>query len=214
LKHKNMSQSETPISFERLIDWLEGRLSDTAAQETAARLDAADADTQADVAWLRQFYDITRNMVSAEPPAELTERLGRRFAAYAQGRRSSRWQRFVATLSFDSHRHVALGARSVETSEVQRQLIYRAEPAMAIVTVQRHIPTDRFDLLGQVIPTVTEELAEPIQVILWHEGEVYDSAIADDLGEFTLVAVPVGRYELALRSELYEITISPLDLYP
>jgi hypothetical protein len=199
-------------SFEQLIDWFEGRLSEEEAQLVAAQVAAADEATQADVAWLRRFYQASQSIVLAEPPAAVSKWLERRFAAYArQRRRPSVWQRLVASLSFDSRAGLAAGVRAVTTSENQRQLIYETDPAMVVLTAQLRSHDRRFDLLGQVLPAHEKE-ADLVRVLLLRGKDEIDSTLTDDLGEFTLTALPAGLYTLVLNSDQYEIVISSLDL--
>ena len=205
-----MKKSGSP-TFEQLIEWFEGRLSEEEAQLVAAQVSAAGAAVEADVAWLRLFYQASRDVVSAEPPPAVSERLERRFAAYAQERRRpSLWQRFVATLSFDSQAQLAAGVRTAATPEKQRQLVYETELAMVVCTLQwRH--DEQFDLLGQIIPS-QERQADLIRVLLRRQEEEFDSTVTDDLGEFTLTALPAGLYDLVLVGDRYEIAIFSLDL--
>jgi hypothetical protein len=203
--------NDTPLDFERLVEWLEGRLSNAEAQEVATQLASADAATQADAAWLRQFFDITRGLAPAEPPAELTKRLERRFTTFAQGRRSSPWQRFVATLSFDSHKTLAArGARAAGPGE-QRQFLYETEYATVAFTLQHREQGRLFDLLGQFMPADESEV-DLIRVYLLRDGVEFDSTVTDDLGEFFLPAVPRGQYDLVLDCLRYAIAIPSLDL--
>ena len=200
-----------PPTFEQLIEWFEGRLSPEEAQLVAAQVSAAGEAVQADVAWLRLFYQASRDVVSAEPPPAVSERLERRFAAYAQDhRRPSLWQRLVARLSFDSHAQLAAGLRTATTPEDQRQLIYDTDLAMVVCTLQRR-RDGRFDLLGQIIPA-QERRADLVRVLLLKEKEEFDSTITDDLGEFTLTALAAGLYDLVLIGDQYEITVFSLDL--
>jgi hypothetical protein len=210
-----MKKSGAP-NFEQLIEWLEGRLSPEEARLVAAQV-AADEVAQADVAWLRTFYRASQSIVSADPPRTITERLEQRFAAYAHGRRRpSAWQRLVASLSFDSHAQLATSIRTAATSETQRQLVYTTDMATVVFTLQWHSYAmarhdGRFDLLGQILPAQEGE-ADLIRVALLKDKDELDSTISDDLGEFSLTALPAGFYDLVLSSDQYEITISSLDL--
>ena len=199
-------------SFEQLIDWFEGRLSEEEARLVAAQVEAAGEAVQADVAWLRRFHQASQTIVLAEPPAAVSERLERRFAAYARHRRRpSLWQRLVASLSFDSHAELAAGIRTVTAPENQRQLVYATDLATVVLTLQRRSHDRRFDLLGQVLPTHERE-ADLVRVLLLRGKDEFDSTITDDLGEFTLTALPADVYDLVLSSDQYEITISSLEL--
>jgi hypothetical protein len=208
--------TENP-TFEQLVDWLEGRLPTEEAQKIAGLVAAGDAAVQADVAWLRKFYQagqevIAANLPAANLPPDVTERLKERFAAYAETRRRpSIFQRLIANLSFDSHLMAAAGVRTAAMREDQRQLVYETDPATIALTVQRRSRDDNLDVLGQVLPAAVVEV-DLVRVALYQEQAEFDSTITDDLGEFSLTALPAGQYSLVLTSDRYEIQIEPLNL--
>ena len=198
------------VNFERLVDWLEGQLSEEEAQLVATQA-AADKATQSDVAWLRTIYQASQNLVTAELPTVVTEGLQRRFADYARSRQqSSLWQRLVATLTFDSQTELAAGTRAA-ASENQRQLVYETELGTVICTLQWRNHDGQIDLLGQFLPIKIEETSLA-RVLLLKEKEEFDSTITDDLGEFTLTALPAGLYALLLTTPQYEIAVPPFQI--
>lgn len=205
-----MKKNETP-EFAQLMDWLEGRLPPDEAQVVAAQVAAADAEVQADVAWLRAFYRARQRVVVQEPPTAVTDQLEQRFIAFARSRRPSRWHSLIATLTFDSQTQLAVGVRTAVSPEDQRQLIYTADVATVVCTLQRRSRDRRFDLLGQLLPAEMTEV-DLVRVQLLREKQLFDHTFTDDLGEFTLVALPAGLYELVLRSDQFEITIPSLHL--
>lgn len=204
-----MKKNETP-EFAQLMDWLEGRLPPDEAQVVAAQVAAADAEVQADVAWLRAFYRARQRVVVQEPPTAVTDQLEQRFIAFARSRRPSRWRSLIAALTFDSRTQAAVGVRTAVTPTVQRQLIYTAEAATIVCTLQQR-QDKQFDLLGQFLPTDASDV-DLVQVQLFQDNAEFDHTLTDDLGEFTLTALPIGLYDMLLRSDQWEITISPLDL--
>jgi hypothetical protein len=206
-----LSKKNTPPTIEELLDWLEGRSSEEEAQRVAAYVATAEGSVQADVAWLRNFLEISRSTESVEPPAILTERLERRFAALARDRRPpSLRERLIATLQFDSGMSLARGVRATAATSHQRQFLFETTQATVICTVQRR-EDDLVDLLGQVLPEAESE-AELTRVSLLKENLEFDSTITDDLGEFTLNAIPYGQYDMVLDSVQYEIMIPSIDL--
>jgi hypothetical protein len=202
------------VNFERLIEWLEGRLSEGEAQDVAGQVAAAEV-TQADVAWLRTIYQASQNLVTAELPTAITEALQHRFAAYARSRHlradgDSLWQRLVATLTFDSQAELSTGTRAA-ASENQRQLVYQTELGTVVCTLQWRSHDRQIDLLGQFLPIEIEETSLA-RVLLLKEKNEFDSTITDDLGEFTLTALPAGLYDLVLTTHQYEITVPSFEI--
>ena len=120
-------------------------------------------------------------------------------------------QRLIASLSFDSRLTLARGVRAAATTDNQRQFVYETDLATISLTLQQRSHDKNFDLLGQLIPAQDLD-AEMIRVVLEHEQTEFDSTLTDDLGEFSLIALPTGSYTLVLTGDLYEIKITPLNL--
>jgi anti-sigma-K factor RskA len=81
-----MGQSEN-ISFETLLDWVEGRLSSEEAARVARAVIEGHAATQATADWLRAFQEVSSEIVLVAPPQTLRRDLQRRFAAHHEARR-------------------------------------------------------------------------------------------------------------------------------
>ena len=201
------------LRFARLVDWVEGRLTEEEAAAIARELERADEATRADVAWLRAFLQVSENIVLASPPPKVREELLQRFEAYAQERRKPGFlQRLMATLTFDSRVHMATaGARAAGAETSQQQLIYSTDVADVALSIQPHAHEPSFDVSGQVMPS--GDMAPDIfSVQLLRGTEEFGITTTDDLGEFTFESVPVGTYEMVLSSESFEILIEPVEL--
>ena len=200
------------VNWEQLIEWLEGYLSEDEAAILAAQLTADDA-AQQDETWLRQFYQASDSLVLADPPTAVTDRLEQRFATFAQNRRPpSLYQRLLASLSFDSQLTLLRGARTATAAGEQRQLVYATDLATVALTLQKRDQEQNFDLFGQLLPSEASD-TDLVRVLLLKEEAEFDSTLTDDLGEFTLTALPPGSYQLVLSSEQFEITIPTLQLF-
>ena len=81
-----MPKSEDVEEFARLLDWVEGRLSEQEARAVEEQVAAAGSTTRADVAWLRAFARISEDTVIASPPSRVRDALIERFEAYAEGK--------------------------------------------------------------------------------------------------------------------------------
>lgn len=199
------------ISFERLADWAEGRLSD---EETAAieeRLEGADEETRARAEWLRAFALASGQTILATPPGEVRENLRRRFAAYAEGvREPNLLRRVVATLSFEGGVQPAFGIRSARTGEAQEQLVYSSDVADVALNVHLR-PGGRVDLDGQIFPAGE---AEPggFVVQLLSGGSDVGITTTDELGEFGFESIAPGEYEILVSDGEVEIQLSSVRL--
>lgn len=196
--------------FERLADWVEGRLSEEEAREIEERVAAAGDETRADVEWLRAFARAGEEISLEAPPQEVRDELVRRFEAWAEGQRPPGFlERLVATLTFDGGLQPAFGVRSAGTSE-ERQLVYGTNAADIVLNIRPR--GGRLDLDGQIFPADEAEPG-PFGVQLLDEGgtEVAVSA-ADDLGEFAFESVAPGTYQILASNERVEILILPVEL--
>ena len=146
-----MSNSED-VEFARLVDWVEGHLSEQEARIVEERV-AADATTRADVAWLRAFARISEDAVIVSPPPDVRDALIDRFEAYAEGKQHrGLLERLVATLTFDSNVQPAAGMRAARAQESQRQLVYSTDAADVAIIVRPRVSDELLDLYGQILP--------------------------------------------------------------
>ena len=198
--------------FARLMDWVEGRLSEHEARAVEEWVAAAGSATQADVAWLRAFARVTEATVIASPPARVREALIERFDAYAEGKQHpGLLQRLVATLTFDSTMQPAPGLRAAHAQEAQRQLVYSTDNADVALIVRPRARDGLLDLHGQILPVDSDDTGIFGVQLLQGSSEVGTTA-TNNLGEFTFEAVPPGMYEVLAGSDRIEIRISDVEL--
>ena len=205
-----MPKSED-VEFAKLLDWVEGRLSEQEAQAVERQV-AADSATRADVAWLRAFARISEDIVIASPPPQVRDALIDRFGAYAERKRQpGLLKRLVATLTFDSGMQPATGLRTAGTPESQRQFVYSTDAADVAIDVRPRPHDELLDLDGQIFPTDgTDPGAFGVQLLEGPSGVA--TTATNDLGEFTFEAVPPGVYEVLASSDRVEIRIPRVEL--
>ncbi len=206
-----MAESQD-VEFTRLVDWVEGRLSEGEARAVEEQIAAAGSATRADVAWLRAFERISEETVIASLPSGVREELIERFEAYAEGKQHpGLLQHLVATLTFDSNLRPAPGLRSAAAPESQRQLVYSTDAADVALHV-RPCPHDgHFDLNGQIFPVSSADSGTFGVQLLEGASEVATTA-TNDLGEFKFEAVSPGEYEVLASNERVEIRVPQVAL--
>jgi hypothetical protein len=204
------------ITFERLADWLEGRLPEEEAQEMEQRLASADDATRAEADWLRGFLEISSGIVLDLPPPEVRDRLLRLPEGRAEGRTEGRrepgiFRHLVASLTLDTRAGPALaGLRSGGAVEgAQRQLVYSAEAVDLALDVRKR-PGGLLDLGGQVLPA--NIAPEEFSVQLLRGGREFGIAAADEVGEFFFGTLTPGTYEIILSTGELEVTVGPVGL--
>jgi hypothetical protein len=200
------------IAFSRLVEWVEGRLSEEEALAVEEQVALADAATLADVAWLRRFVRATQDGVLESPPPEVRGTLVARFTAHAGGRRTPGLpKRVVATLTFDGGLRPAVGARAAGTQGARRQLVYSADALDVALNFLPRARDKNFDLDGQVLPRDDFELGSFSVQLLQGETELGITA-TDDLGAFAFESVPAGVYEIILCTDRVEVSVAPVEV--
>jgi hypothetical protein len=206
-----MAESQD-VEFTRLVDWVEGRLSEGEARAVEEQVAAADSATRADVAWLRAFARISEETVIASLPSGVREELIERFEAYAEGKQHpGLLRRLVATLTFDSNLRPALGLRAAAVPEPQRQLVYSTGAADVALHVRPRPHDGHFDLNGQIFPADSAGSGTFGVQLLEGTSEVATTA-TNDLGEFKFEAVSPGVYEVLASNERVEIRVPQVTL--
>lgn len=206
-----MPESNT-LSFARLADWLEGRLSAEEARAVGEQVAMADDTTRANVAWLRAFLQVSKAIVLDSPAPESRTPLRRYFEAYAQERRQPGFlQCLVATLSFDSRIQPAVaGVRAAGVQESQQQLVYTTDAADVALNI-RSRSDGRFDLDGQIFPA-GDVAPDVFSIQLLRQADELGLTTADDLGEFAFEAVSPGVYKLIVSAGWFEVLVAPVEL--
>ena len=206
-----MPNSEN-VEFARLLDWVEGRLSEEEARAVAERVAAADNAMRADVAWMRAFSRISEDTVIVSPPPEVRDALIERFEAYAEGKQQPGFlERLVATLTFDSNLQPALGLRAAGISESQRQLVYSTDAADVAIIVRPRARDGLLDVYGQILPVDGTD-SGVFGVQLRKDASEVATTATNDLGEFTFEAVPPGVYEALAANDRVEIQLPQVEL--
>lgn len=202
------------IEFDRLVDWVEGRLPTPEAAALEEILATADEETRADVAWLRAFARISEDTVIASPPSEVGEVLTKRFDDHARDRRPpDLLKRLVARLTFDGGLQPAFGLRSAGTQESRRQLIYSTDVADVALNLRPRVGEDGFDVYGQVLLLDDSDPASFVVQILDGEVEVATTA-TNDLGEFSFKVAAPGAYDILVSGDRAEIRLRRVELRP
>jgi hypothetical protein len=199
--------------FERLIDYLDGRMAADEAVPLAAHIAAGCAECDENRAWYEQVRAIAAADDSVAPPQWALKRAFRIFETYrGRPRVVERIGQALARLVFDSlQRPAVAGVRSTETAS--RQLLYRAGDYSVDIQI---LPADnsRADLAGQVLIGVEAafESVAGLEVRLLRRGETLSSTVTDRLGEFTIRGVDCGVYDLTVEIGQQSITIEKLPV--
>ena len=206
--------SSEDVEFARLLDWVEGRLSEQAARAVEEQVATAGSATRDNVAWLRAFARVSEDTVIASPPSGVRDILIERFEAYAEAKQQPGFlERLVATLTFDSNLQPSPGLRAVGVPESRRQLVYSTDAADVAMTVRLRTSDGLLDVYGQILPVDSADIGVFGVQLLEGPSEVATIA-TNDLGEFMFETVPPGVYEVLASSDRVEIQIPRVELNP
>jgi hypothetical protein len=199
--------------FEQLVDYLDNRLTEAESATVSAHL-ATDCLSCAETrSWYDRVRGITANDESIEPPTWVLKRAVKIFGTQRdRPRLVERIGQAVASLVFDSFARPALsGIRSTETSN--RQLLYRAGDYSVDLQVA---PSDqsRADLIGQVLREgeTTFESVSGLRLEIARGGEYTYSAVTDAMGEFKIMGMDCGIYDLRVELSEGSITVPQLPV--
>ena len=199
--------------FERLIDYLDGRLTSAEATRVSEHLDSACNRCAANREWYERIHLIAASDDSIKPPPWVFNRAIRIF----ENRREKtgvieRIGRLAASLVFDSMAQPALAeVRSTEADT--RQLLYRAGDYNVDLQIT---PSDqsRAHLTGQILREgeAAFESVAGISLELTRAGEAVLSTSANQMGEFAFSDIVQGEYDLMIETPEGSITVPELPV--
>ncbi|GIK71545.1 MAG: hypothetical protein BroJett021_05330 [Chloroflexota bacterium] len=191
------------ISYERLVDWVEGRLVNTQKKTIDEHL-AACAHCREEANRIERMVAVMRQDKSIDAPPALIARAVALFRTSAAEPAPSLLRRLVATLSFESTALApALGLRSHGGAE--RQMIFTANE----YDVDLRASEDRegWRLSGQLLGAD----ATNGSATLTNDAMTLATSLSEDLA-FVFPPVTAGRYTLTLRFSQVELVIEDVLL--
>ncbi len=192
-------------SFEKLLDYLDGKLAATETERVATHLSSGCAQCSANRDWYNQVTMIAVSDDSVEPPAWVTKRALRIFETKKPGL-VERLAQAIASLTFDSFaRPAAVGVRSTETTN--RQLLYSAG-AYSIDLQVAPLSGSRADLVGQILceAETSFDSVAGLRLELTGEDQKTHNASTNAMGEFTISGLKQGVYNLNIKTSAGNIT--------
>ena len=205
------------LNFERLLDWVEGRLpaqeAEAIAQQLATNQAAQNQAAQTIVEWLQAFRQVSHQLVLAAPPPALRQGLVQQFAEYVERQRPpSLLRRLLASLQFDSTGQPALAGARAGGGSATQQLVYTSEDADIMLSSQRQQTGQQVQLFGQLLTNRDELLPDAFCAqLLQQEQEIAITAL-DDLGQFSFAGLAAGEYQLILSSADVEIELDSVKI--
>jgi hypothetical protein len=199
-------------SFERLIDYLDGRLTASEVERIDAHLATDCAHCKADAEWYRTVKSTASEDETSDPPSWVLKRALRIFETRSKPTLVERLGQAVASLVFDSFARPALaGIRSADAAV--RQLLYRAGEFSIDVQV---VPAgrSRVNLHGQVLREgeLAFESVGQLELELIKDGSTVLSVSTNGLGEFSVNGVEPGVFDLRIHVPERIITVPDVPI--
>ncbi len=192
-------------SFEKLLDYLDGKLAAEEAERVATHLSGDCAQCSANRDWFNQVKTLAALDQSIDPPAWVTKRALRIFETQ-KPRLVERLVQAIAALTFDSFaRPAVIGVRSTETTN--RQLLYNAG-AYSIDLQIAPVGGSRADLVGQILceAETSFDSVAGLALELVSQDQKTHRASTNEMGEFTIGGLKQGLYNLTIQTSEGHIT--------
>jgi hypothetical protein len=203
------------VGFDRLIDYLDGRLSDEDGRPVAEHLAQGCGRCEADRRWYGLLTSMKLGPAQVEPPEWVFRRAVRLFENRTQtesaGKRAAR---AAARLIFDSLSQPSpAGARS--GAAPSRHLLYAVDDYSIDLRIAAASDTG-VDLIGQVLSTSESgfDAVAGMAIALAREGETVSSAVTDEIGVFTIRRIGSGEYDLQIDARDMIIDVVGLPVLP
>jgi hypothetical protein len=182
--------------FEKMIDYLDGRLAATEASEIDDHLAVGCASCSSVGDWYSRVKSIAARDDSVEPPGWVLKRAFKAFMAHRDSYASGVPSQMSAVLVFDSlYRAEPAGIRS--TGAADRQLLYSAG-GYSIDLQMAEADIRSVNLMGQILKEGEQGFDSvvglPVQLV--RGGAAAASAITDAMGEFRIDGIFRGEYDL------------------
>lgn len=185
----------TPPTFNELLDWVDGRLDDTASAEMADRLATAGPDVTETVAWIRSFRETAAKMPLQKPPEEVSTR-SRALFRHLRGSLSGAVDDLE--LEFDSRMSPVAGVRSTGFQQ-SFHLDFGSDDLSVSIDISPHADGELL-VRGTISGEGRDEHADkPLEadlgLVFMTSGETRRTTTLDRNGRFT-VQVPDDINEL------------------
>lgn len=199
-----MSDSSKHIDFDKLVDLVEDRLTPTQRSESMVHI-AGCSHCEEELRRVDQVIHLMTSDRTPDAPRDIVAYAVNIFSSRAKSPLESLKRRILAALSFDSSMNQvpAFGVRSGQTGS--RQLIYSAEENDIDLRLTKS--DEMWVVTGQIL---REECAGGRVELEGLGGSA--AAALNEMCEFTLPAVPSGKYLLRVHMADVEVEIPQLEL--
>lgn len=182
-------------TFNELVDWIDGRLEESASAEMATRVAAAGPDVIDTVSWIRSFREAAAKMPLQKPPEDVSARIR---AAFRQLRGPLSGPVDELELEFDSRMSPVAGVRSTGYEE-SFHLDFGGDDLSVSIDISPHTGGDllvRGTISGEGRDEDADRLLEAdLGLVFTSSGETRRTTRLDRNGQF-MVQVPADIDEV------------------
>jgi len=200
------------LNFERLLDWVEGRLPAQEAAAIAQQL-VTNPAAQCVVEWLQAFQRVSHPLVLNAPPPSVHQEFVQQFAEYAERKRQpGLLRRLLASRQFDSSAQPVLAGARTGSGNTSQDILYASEDADIVLNSQRQPTGQHVQLFGQLLPNHDDLLPNDFCAQLLQNNQEIAITALDDFGQFSFAGLVVGEYQLILSSASVEIELDSVKI--
>jgi hypothetical protein len=200
-------------SFENLIAYMDGETAGVVSEAFLAHLAAGCPKCAADSAWYESIKTIAASDDTVDAPQWVLKRAVRLFERQTTpGNITAAFGCLVASLVFDSLARPALaGARTLAATD--RQLLYQANH-YSIDLQLAAVNENCTQVSGQILRQgeFKFESVCGLKLNLLSEGRTVLSTMTNQFGEFSIVALESGAYDLQIETDEISITVAGLPV--
>ncbi|MFZ4661801.1 MAG: anti-sigma factor family protein [Caldilineaceae bacterium] len=193
------------IPFDRLVDWVEARLSAEERDQLQRHLTSC-AHCRQELTQIERLFGLLQSDTTVDPPAAVVNRAVRIFRPRQAEVTPPLLQRIVAALQFDSLQLApSMGLRS--GAATPRQLLFSAGDYDLDLRLTPTEQTDGWLFTGQVLGSDTPTG----RVTVEGATGVVETSLSM-LGEFVLPPITAGNYTLVVQLADAEITVDTIQV--
>ncbi len=197
------------IPFDRLVDWVEARLTTEERNQLQRHLTDC-AHCRQELTQVERLFGLMQSDTSVDPPPAVVNRALRIFRPHQAPATPPLLQRIVAALQFDTLQlSPAVGLRS--GAEAPRQLLYSAGDYDLDLRLTPTEQAAQWAIAGQVLGN---DLALTGGQIVLQGVQQQVTTPLSTLGEFVLLSIAPGDYSLIVQMSDAEITVETLKVGP
>lgn len=196
------------LTYETLLNYLEGRLSAEEQSEADAHLSGPCESCQRRRILLQTVLHSVAEDQTVPPPASVLKQAIDIPLTHPQNGQAGILTRLIAALTFDSHHQ--LSSALTRGAARERQMLFNAE--QVDIDLQIKSADQGHDLIGQILGEEAPGNVPAFVSLQKNTGQLLKATEADSKGQFAFRGVPTGMYDLVFDLENREVAVVGIEV--